>query len=225
VDFKEKLDRLAGLVVSMDAEGVGREVEECLAGGLPAYRIIADGLSLGMRRVGEKFKNGEVYMPEVLVSCDVYYRGLTAVRPFLGDADGRSSRGKMVLGTIHGDIHTVGKDVAAPVFQAAGYEVVDLGVDVSDAALVEAIHLHQPHIVGLGTYMTSTFMHTRVTVEAIKRAGLRSRVKIICGGPAVDPAAARRMGADDASDDAWEAVERIDRLMAELGVGEKAARS
>ncbi len=120
MDLSESLERLASLVEQMDVDGVRREVDECLARGLPATRVIPHGLSAGMRRVGEKFKTGEVYMPEVLVSCDVYYKGLEAGRPFLKASDGRSARGKMILGTIHGDIHTVGKDVAAPVFQAAG---------------------------------------------------------------------------------------------------------
>ncbi|MBI4604089.1 MAG: cobalamin B12-binding domain-containing protein [Planctomycetes bacterium] len=213
------LARLADLVVAMDVEGVRREAEACLAAGLSPTRVISEGLSAGMRSVGEKFKAGEVYMPEVLVSCDVYYKGLEAVRPHIVPSDGSVSRGKMILGTIHGDIHTVGKDVAVPVFQAAGYDVVDLGVDVSDDAFVDAIQRHRPDVVGLGTYMTSTFMHAGATVETIRRAGLRERVRIICGGPAVDPAAARRMGADDASDDAWEAVGKIGRLVECLRAG------
>jgi 5-methyltetrahydrofolate--homocysteine methyltransferase len=130
----------------------------------------------------------------------------------------------MIIGTIHGDIHTVGKDVAAPVFQAAGYEVIDLGVDVSDEGIVDAIRKHEPQLVGLGTYMTSTFMHTAETVRKISAAGLRSRVKVICGGPAVDAGAARRMGADDASDDAWEAVEKMNVLMQQLEREDKTRR-
>jgi len=185
--------------------------------------ILSAGLSAGMRRVGEKFKQGEIFMPEVLVCCDVYYRGLEILRPLIRHSGGGGARGKIILGTIHGDIHTVGKDVAAPVFQAAGYEVIDLGVDVPDARFVEAIREHAPDIVGLGTYMTSTFMHTGETVRVIREAGLRDRVKIICGGPAVDPGAARRMGADDASDDAWEAVEKLDRLVEELRAGRRPA--
>ncbi len=209
----QRLGRLAQLVLGMDAEATAREVDACLHGSIAPMRILTQGLSAGMRLVGEKFKNGEIYMPEVLVACDVYYRSLELVRPHLTASDLKAGRGKMILGTIHGDIHTVGKDVAIPVFQAAGYEVVDLGINVPDDHFVEAIREHQPHIVGLGTYMTSTFMHTSETVRKIREAGLRPQVKIICGGPAVDAAAARRMGADDASDDAWEAVEKMDRLM------------
>ena len=210
------LAQLAQAVIDLDADAAAGQVEAGLAAGLPPARLLAEGLSAGMRAVGEKFKCGEVFMPEVLVACDVYYRGLERLKPLLGAQGGRGQRGKMILGTIYGDIHTVGKDVAAPVFEAAGYEVVDLGVDVADAKIVEAIREHQPQLVGLGTYMTSTFMHTRETVRAIEDAGLRAQVKIICGGPAVDPGAARRMGADDASDDAWEAVAKLDRLMEQL---------
>jgi 5-methyltetrahydrofolate--homocysteine methyltransferase len=216
MDSTEKLERLAQIVVDMDGEGVAAAVEECLKSGLSPTRILSEGLSAGMRKVGEKFRSGEIYMPEVLVCCDVYYKGLEVVRPLIKPSEGQVYRGKMIIGTIYGDIHTVGKDVAAPVFQAAGYEVIDLGVDVPDGQFVEAIRTHNPDIVGLGTYMTSTFMHTRETVRVIAEAGVRSRVKIICGGPAVDSGAAKRMGADDASDDAWEAVEKLDRLMEEL---------
>ena len=212
----QRLHRLAQAVLDMDLDGVGPLVEDALAAGLSPAEILADGLSAGMRRVGELFKQGEIFMPEVLVCCDVYYRGLEILRPLIRQAGGGPVRGKMIIGTIYGDIHSVGKDVAVPVFQAAGYEVIDLGVDVPDEKFVEAIREHQPDIVGLGTYMTSTFMHTGETVRAIERAGLRERVRIICGGPAVDPAAARRMGADDASDDAWEAVSKLDRLIEDL---------
>ncbi len=212
----ERLQKLAQAVLEMDVEGIVPLVEDSLAAGLSPVEILAEGLSAGMRQVGERFKQGEIFMPEVLVSCDVYYRGLEILRPLIRQTGGGPVRGKMIIGTIYGDIHSVGKDVAVPVFQAAGYDVIDLGVDVPDERFVEAIREYEPDIVGLGTYMTSTFMHTRETVRVIEQAGLRDRVKIICGGPAVDPAAARRMGADDASDDAWEAVGKLDRLVEEL---------
>jgi len=209
-------NRLADAVERLDVAGIRALIEEALAIPLRPADILTHGLSKGMQRVGAKFKSGEMFMPEVLVACDVYYAGLDLLRPLLRKSGDEHTVGTMVLGTIHGDVHTVGKDVAIPVFEANGLRVVDLGVNVDDERFVDAIREHKPQIVGLGTYMTSTFMHTKDTVAAIVKAGLRDRVKIICGGPAVDPDAARRMGADDASDDAWKGVEKIKAL---LGAG------
>ncbi len=208
---------LANAVERLDIKAVEPLIRQGLAAGLRPADLLSKGLSAGMQRVGAKFKTGEMFMPEVLVACDVYYAGLAIVKPLLARDGDDHQIGTMVLGTIYGDVHTVGKDVAIPVFEANGLRVVDLGVNVSDDAYVEAIRTHRPQIVGLGTYMTSTFMHTKATVAAIEKAGLRGQVRIICGGPAVDPEAARRMGADDASDDAWKGVERIKALLASLG--------
>lgn len=201
------LQELAQAVLNMDSAAIPPLVETALGEGVPPIDVVGEGLSRGMRQVGEKFRDGEFFMPEVLVCCDVYYAGLKLLQPLIEAAGISATKGKIVLGTIHGDIHTVGKDVAIPVFRAAGFDVVDLGIDVPDEAFVDAIRQHQPQIVGLGTYMTSTFMHAAQTVAAIERAGLRQGVRIICGGPAVDARTARKMGCDDASDNAWEGVQ------------------
>ncbi len=208
----EILDRLATAIEQLDLKGVTPLVEQALAAGLRPSDVLNEGLSKGMRRVGKAFNDGDMYMPEVLVACDVYFEGLKVVRPLLA-GDTSHQIGTMVLGNIHGDIHTVGKNVAIPVFEASGLRVVDLGESKNDDDFVQAIREHKPDIVGLGTYMTSTFMHTKETVAAITKAGLRGQVKIICGGPAVTAEAAREMGADDASDDAWKAVEKIRALL------------
>jgi len=210
---EEILYELAEAVHNLDVQGIPQRVQMALDAGLEPSEILAKGLSAGMRIVGEEFKTGQKFMPEVLVACDAYYAGLDVVKPLIESSGEREYVATMVLGTIHGDIHTVGKDVAIPVFEANGINVIDLGVSVPDERFVEAIRLYEPQLVGLGTYMTSTFMHTAETVRVIRSAGLRDRVKIICGGPAVDPKAAQRMGADDASDDAWEAVEKIYALI------------
>ncbi len=210
------LSDLSSAVERLDVKAVAPLIEAGLKAGVRPADLLSKGLSVGMQRVGARFKTGEMYMPEVLVACDVYYAGLAIVKPLLARDGDDHCIGTMILGTIYGDVHTVGKDVAIPVFEAAGLRVVDLGVNVDDEAYVEAIRKHNPQVVGLGTYMTSTFMHTKATVAAIEKAGLRDKVKIICGGPSVDADAARRMGADDASDDAWKGVEKIKRL---LGVG------
>jgi len=209
----ELLSRIADAVLRLDQQAVEQLSEEALAMHSP-HQIIAEGLSAGMRTIGEQFKSGEVFIPEVMVACDCYYAGLKRVRSRIQASDRSWYLGRMLLGTIHGDIHTVGKDVAGPVFEAAGFEVIDLGVAVPDDRWVAAIREHRPDIVGLGTYMTPTFMHTRETVAAIAAAGLREGLRIICGGPSVSDAAARQMGADGASDNAWEAVEVMKGWMA-----------
>jgi 5-methyltetrahydrofolate--homocysteine methyltransferase len=212
----ETLARLAAAVERLDLDGIHTLVEQAVASGLRPAEILNDGLSRGMQQVGAQFNSGEMFMPEVLVAAEVYLAGLEVVRPLLGTGDGEHTIGTMVLGSIYGDVHTVGKLVAIPVFEASGLRVIDLGVNVDDEVFVDAIREHHPQLIGFGTYMTSTFMHTKETVRVIEKAGLRDQVKIICGGPAVDPDAARRMGADDASDDAWKAVEKIKRMLASL---------
>lgn len=208
------LSRIADAILRLDQAAVEQLSEAALEEHSP-HTIIADGLSRGMRTIGEQFKSGEVFIPEVMVACDCYYAGLKRVRTRIQASDRTWYVGRMLLGTIHGDIHTVGKDVAGPVFEAAGFEVIDLGVAVPDERWVAAIREHKPDIVGLGTYMTPTFMHTRETVGAIQAAGLREGLRIICGGPSVSDSAARQMGADGASDNAWEAVEVMKGWMAE----------
>lgn len=207
------LRQLSAAVENLDFKGVAPLVEAALKEGLSPSAVLTEGLSQGMREVGRQFNAGDMFMPEVLVACDVYFAGLAVVRPLLASGDDAHILGRIILGNIYGDVHTVGKQVAMPVFEASGFEVIDLGEDLTDEAFVEGIRQHKPQVVGLGTYMTSTFMHTKATVEAITKAGLRDQVKIICGGPAVDADAARRMGADDASDDAWKGVEKIKRLL------------
>jgi 5-methyltetrahydrofolate--homocysteine methyltransferase len=210
------LGRLADAVERLDAQAVQPLISEAMASGHTPSDILSNGLSKGMQRVGAKFKTGEMFMPEVLVACDVYYAGLGILKPLLAAKGDSHVVATVVLGTIYGDVHTVGKDVAIPVFEASGLRVVDLGVNVDDQKFVDAIRQHKPAIVGLGTYMTSTFMHTKETVAAIAKAGLRDQVKIICGGPAVDAETARKMGADDASDDAWKGVDKIMQLLATM---------
>jgi 5-methyltetrahydrofolate--homocysteine methyltransferase len=213
---EDLLEGLAQAVIQLDRKKAETLTQQALQAGLRPSQILAEGLSRGMQTVGEKFQCAEMFIPEVMVACDVYYAALELVRPHFDAEDRARSLGTMIIGTIYGDIHTVGKDVAIPIFQAAGFHVIDLGVGVPAEQFVEAIRRYQPQLVGLGTYMTSTFMHTREVVRAIAEAGLRDQVKIICGGPSVDARAARQMGADDASDNAWEAVGKMKALVEQL---------
>ncbi len=174
---QEILQKIAQAVIDLNAPEAERLSRAALDAGIPPFRIIADGLSQGMKRIGECFKCAEVFIPEVLVACDAYYAGLNVIKPHLATAERSQYLARMVIGTIYGDIHTVGKDVAVPVFEAAGFDVIDLGSAVPDEKFVEAVREHKPQLVGLGTYMTSTFMHTKETVRALQEAGLRDHLR------------------------------------------------
>jgi len=217
LSHEEILTKLKEAVIGMDADGARIAAEGALRSGLDPADAIVRGLSEGMRTVGDRFGKMEIFLSEVLASADAYYAALNVLRPKISkERAQRVFTATMVMGTIFGDIHTVGKDVAIPVFESAGFNVIDLGIDVPPEGFVEAAIRNGAELVGLGTYMSETFFHVPEVVKAFEKAGIRKRVKIICGGPAVDAEAARKLGADDASSDAWEAVEKLKRLLVEL---------
>jgi len=217
LNHEEILKKLKEAVIGMNADGARIAAEEALRTGLDPADAIVGGLSEGMRTVGDRFGKMEIFLSEVLASADAYYAALNVLKPKMSSEKAqRAFTATMVMGTIFGDIHTVGKDIAIPVFESAGFNVIDLGIDVPPDKFVEAVIQSGAELVGLGTYMSETFFHVPEVVEAFRRAGLREKVKIICGGPAVDPEAARKLGADDASTDAWEAVEKLKGLLGEL---------
>ena len=217
LSHEEILTKLKEAVIGMDADGARIAAEGALRSGLDPVDAIVRGLSEGMRTVGDRFGKMEIFLSEVLASADAYYAALEVLKPKLGkERAKRAFIATMVIGTIFGDIHTVGKEVAIPVFESAGFNVIDLGIDVPPEGFVEAAIRNGAELVGLGTYMSETFFHVPDVVKAFERAGIREKVKIICGGPAVDPGAARKLGADDASSDAWEAVGKLKRLLEEL---------
>lgn len=209
------LNALRESIINLKLNDAPQLAQEAVDAGISPRQII-DALTRGMEIIGERFKRCEVFIPEVMVACDAFNAAMERIRPHLSVSDSEQFIATMVIGSIYGDVHTVGKDVATAVFRAAGFNVIDLGITVEDRLWVEAIREHEPELIGLGTYMTSTFMHTREVVRVISEAGLRNSIKIICGGPSVDPDAARKMGADDASSNAWEAVEKMKLLVEEL---------
>ncbi|ATW27706.1 cobalamin B12-binding domain-containing protein [Candidatus Formimonas warabiya] len=214
---EELMGKLAEAVVEMDIAAVEAKCHEALEAGIPAFEAITDGLSAGMKKVGELWNNMEIFMPEVMGSVDAYYAGLKILKPEIKQNEKTSYLATVVMGTIWGDIHSVGKDVAIPVFEGENFKVIDLGLDVPVEKYIEAIKEHQADFVGLGTYMSETFLHVKDCVEEFKKAGIRDQVFVICGGPAVDSDFAKEMGADDAWNDAWEAVAGMKKLIAQHG--------
>ncbi|MDX1686792.1 MAG: corrinoid protein [Candidatus Promineifilaceae bacterium] len=189
------LEKLSTAILEGRAEKTPDMVHQALDEGLAPKTILDQGMVLGMNEVGVRFKRGDMYVPEVLMSADAMHAGLEVLRPEL-TATGASLSGKIVMGTVEGDLHDIGKNLVAMMCEGAGFEVINLGFNVKPERFVNAIKEHQPQIVGMSALLTTTMRSMGHTVRAIEEAGLRDQVKIMVGGAPVDQAFAERIGAD-----------------------------
>ncbi|MBK8975861.1 MAG: cobalamin-dependent protein [Planctomycetes bacterium] len=186
--------------------------ERALAAGVPAARIVDAALIPAMADVGRRFRADEIFVPEVLVSAKAMQGALDVLEPALADA-GREPFATIVLGTVQGDVHDIGKNLVAMMLRGAGLRVVDLGVNVAPQRFVAAIDAHRPELVGLSALLTTTMDAMRATLDAIVAAGQRDRVRVLVGGAPVTAAWAMSIGADGHADDAAEAATVALRLL------------
>ena len=219
---RDLIQELKKAVAEQDIKMVEGLAHQVLDNEVDIFDAISKGLCGGMQEVGEMWKRMEVFFPEVMASVEAYYTGLNILKPHMKAEDKMRNAGTMVIGTIWGDLHTVGKDICIPVFEGEGFDVIDLGTDVEADKYIEAVKKYKPDVLGLGTYMSETFTHTDKLVKKLREEGIVGDLPIIiCGGPAVDREIAIKMGADDAFRDAWEAVEVVKRRLMEIKEGGK----
>jgi 5-methyltetrahydrofolate--homocysteine methyltransferase len=184
---------------------VAAHVQAALDAQLDPGVVLNGGMISAMQEVGRLFEEGEYYVPEMLISARAMQTGLALLKPHLVQANVQSS-GTVVVGTVKGDLHDIGKNLVAMMLEGAAFEIVDLGTDVSPEKFVEAVKVHQPAVVGLSALLTTTMPNMKTTIEALKTAGLRDQVKVIIGGAPVTAAYARDIGADGFAPDASRAV-------------------
>jgi len=192
---------------------VGELVRRALDEGLAPLEILDRGLIAGMDVVGERFREREIFLPDVLLAARAMYIGLDLLKPLLAK-DGVPTAGRIVLGSVHGDLHDIGKNLVAIMLKGAGFEVVDLGNDVPAERFVDAAQEHGAAVIGLSALLTTTMPVMREVVELVRARGLAGRVKVIVGGAPVSEAWAREIGADAHGYDAANAVERVRALVA-----------
>ena len=192
-------------VVEGQASVVEHDVKAAIAAGLSPREILEQGLIAAMTIVGNEFEKGEIYVPEMLVAARAMQAGLSILKPSLVE-EGIEPVGKVVLGTVQGDLHDIGKNLVGMMLQGAGYQVIDLGTDVPPAKFAEAVRMHQPLVVGLSALLTTTMGNMRYAIEAIEDMGLRDQVKIIVGGAPLTEEFARSIGADGYGADASRAA-------------------
>lgn len=202
-DEAEILDKIRDSIVNLDINNIAKLCKEAIDSSIPAYKIITDGMSRGMEIVGKKYENGEYFLAELIMAGETMKEGMKIIKPYLKSSDLKRT-GKVVIGTVRGDLHDIGKNLVIMLLEGSGFSVIDLGVDVQPEKFVEAVREHEPDIVGISALLTTTMMEMEKVISALKNAGLRNKVKIIVGGAPVTKEFAEMIGADAAARDAVE---------------------
>jgi 5-methyltetrahydrofolate--homocysteine methyltransferase len=197
-----------------DHERVVKFVREAMEQGIPVEAILNDGLIAGMNVVGEKFRVHEIFLPDVLLAAKAMTAGMELLKPAL-IRNAVPSRGKVVIGSVHGDLHDIGKNLVGTMLKGAGFEVIDLGNDVPAERFVDTAVDEGAPVIGMSALLTTTMTTMGKVVELVRARGLGSRVKVIVGGAPVSGEFANEIGADAYGYDAANAVERVKALLGE----------
>jgi 5-methyltetrahydrofolate--homocysteine methyltransferase len=196
-------------------EGNLYEIEEMVGAALAAGespRELLEAMMAGLKACGERFEAGEYFLPELLGAADAFNAAMGVLKPHLSPDD-RTSQGKVVLGTVRGDVHDIGKNLVGFMLESAGFTVVNLGVDVAAEAFAQAVREHRPEVLGLSALLTTTMLGMGDVVEELKRQGLRDQVKVLIGGGPVSKKYAEEIGADGYGNDAAQAVRLVRSLL------------
>ena len=204
-DISENLQRGKAKIVK---ELVQQAIDE----GIPVQQILDEGLLSGMGVIGEKFKNNEVFVPEVLVAARAMNMGAQLLKPLMADA-GVEAAGKVCIGTVKGDLHDIGKNLVASMLEGCGFEVFNIGVDISSDRFIEAAREHRADILCMSALLTTTMTYMKDVIDALRASDLAGRVKVLVGGAPVTEGFARTIGADGYSSNANNAVLMARQLM------------
>lgn len=195
-----------------DRELVKSKIQEALDAGLPPEQILQKGMISAMAEVGRLFEIGEYFVPDMLVAARTMQEGLQHLKPYLTDTDIKPV-GRVVIGTVKGDLHDIGKNLVAMMLEGAGFSVVDLGVDVPPDRFVAAVRQGQVDVVAMSALLTTTMANMKATIEALRTAGVREQVKVIVGGAPLTESFAKAIGADGYAEDASRAVRLVQEII------------
>jgi 5-methyltetrahydrofolate--homocysteine methyltransferase len=210
----EILKDIAKNIIAGDDAKVAEQVAQAIESEVPTVEILDDGLIAGMNVVGERFRKHEMFLPEVLLSARAMTAGVALLKPLL-IAEEVPSRGKVVLGSVQGDLHDIGKNLVGIMLEGAGFEVVDLGIDVPAEKFIDAAIAEGASVIGLSSLLTTTMGLMKGVVDLVQQRGLSEQVKVIVGGAPLTEEFARSIGADGYAYDAANAVEKVLALMGE----------
>ncbi len=207
-----RLDEIKSSVVSGRMEETIAGIHAAISSGIPPGEIIRMGLIDAMTVVGEQFKNSEIYVPEMLIAARAMKAGLQILKPLMVGNEAKSLAG-VVIGTVKGDLHDIGKNLVGMMMEGAGCKVIDLGVDIAPEKFVEAVNIHNPEFLAMSALLTTTMPVMRETIAALEKNGKRSFVKVLVGGAPIGQRFADEIGADGYAANAAEAVDKIKAMV------------
>ena len=210
---EELFKKLAQSVIDGEPEDAEELAKQAIEQGVDALSCINQGLTPGIQKVGGLFSTGEYFLPELIIGADAMKAALDILEPALTAGQGREVVGRVVLGTVQGDLHEIGKTLVGTMLTANGFQVTDIGVDKKPEEFIEAIKESNADIVGASALLTTTMLQQKKLVEALEEAGLRDKVKVLVGGAPVTESFAKEIGADGYAEDAISAVGIAFRLM------------
>ena len=212
----QKLKDMSEGLIKGQAPLVKELVQICLSNGVAPQEILSEGLIAGMNVIGKRFKKDEIFLPEVMIAARAMHAGLDILDPILSKGNVQP-RGIVVLGTVRGDLHDIGKNLVSIMFRGAGFKVIDLGIDVPDENFVKAVKENHPDILALSALLTMTLPMMKTTIEVVEAAGLQDKVAIMVGGAPVTQGFADQIGAHAYAPDAATALDKAFELMAAMG--------
>lgn len=206
------MQKISDTLIAGKVEDLKKLVQQAIDEGTGASEILNQALMPGMDVVGERMENGDMFIPEVLMSAKAMSGTLEILKPLLTPEESKSA-GKVIIGTVKGDLHDIGKNLVAMMLESAGYEVVNRGVDIAPESFVEAVKKHEAQVVALSALLTTTMPQMQKTIAALKESGLKDQVKIIVGGAPVTEKYAKEIGAEGYAPDAGSASKLVKSLM------------
>jgi len=206
------LSALAENLINGKAQEVKELTQKALDEGVPSGEILNEGLIKGMNVVGERFKNNEFYVPEVLIAARAMHAGMDILKPKLAES-GVEPIGTVLLGTVKGDLHDIGKNLVAMMLEGAGFEVIDLGIDVPPEKFVQAVNEQGGDVIAMSALLTTTMTQMKTTLEALEEAGVKGKIKTLIGGAPVTQNYADEIGADGYARDAASAADKAKELL------------
>ena len=206
------LQDLARSITDYDEEATSLAAEKTVEEGVDPIEAIENGVAVGLKKIGEDYERGEIFLPELMMGANAAQKALKILLEKLPKGTDYRGQGRIVIGTVEGDIHDIGKNIVAAMLRANGFDIIDLGVDVSIERFVDSVKKYKPDVLGMSALLTNTMPKQKEVIQALKRENLRDSVRVILGGVPVSEEWVKRIGADDLGRDAMDAVQKLKNI-------------